>query len=50
MVLRRNELVQTRRAAQMIFYSLNGAEVTAVLTTLHGLYCGDDSETGGTGI
>jgi len=40
MVLRRNDLVSTRRAAQMIFYSLNGAEVTAILNTLYGLYCG----------
>ena len=45
MVLRRNDLVKTRRAAQMIYYSLNGAEVTAILNTLYGLYCGasDDS-------
>ena len=40
MVLRRNDLVQTRRSAQMIYYSLNGQEVTAILTTLYGLYCG----------
>lgn len=40
MVLRRNDLVKTRRSAQMIFYSLNGEEVTAILTTLYGLYCG----------
>jgi DNA-binding transcriptional ArsR family regulator len=42
MVLRREDLVKTRRAAQMIFYSLNGAEVSAVLSTLHGLYCNTD--------
>lgn len=41
-VLRRNNLVQTRRSAQMIFYSLNGSEVTAVLSTLYALYCGPD--------
>lgn len=40
MVLRRHGLVRTRRSAQMIFYSLSGAEVTAILTTLHSLYCG----------
>lgn len=40
MVLRRSELVRTRRSAQMIFYSLNGSEVTAILNTLYGLYCG----------
>jgi DNA-binding transcriptional ArsR family regulator len=39
-VLRLNGLVKTRRSAQMIFYSLNGDEVSAILTTLYGLYCG----------
>ncbi len=39
MVLRRHELVKTRRAAQQIFYSLNGTEVSAILNTLHDLYC-----------
>ena len=39
MVLRRHALVKTRRAAQMIYYSLNGTEVTAILATLHDLYC-----------
>jgi ArsR family transcriptional regulator, virulence genes transcriptional regulator len=38
-VLRHNGLVKTRRCAQMIFYSLNGHEVSAVLNTLYGLYC-----------
>lgn len=38
-VLRHNGLVKTRRSAQMIFYSLNGHQVRAILTTLHGLYC-----------
>jgi hypothetical protein len=28
----------------MIFYSLNGTEVTAVLTTLYGLYCGTEGK------
>jgi DNA-binding transcriptional ArsR family regulator len=40
MVLRRNDLVKTRRAAQMIYYSLDGAEVPAILNTLYNLYCG----------
>ena len=44
MVLRRNDLVKPRRAAQMIYYSLNGEEVTAILTTLYGLYCGTGDE------
>lgn len=33
------DLVQTRREAQTIFYSLKGNEVEAVLRTLHSLYC-----------
>lgn len=49
MVLRRSKLVKTRRAAQMIFYSLDGPEVTAILTTLYGLYCEPDGEAGGSG-
>lgn len=39
--LRRDRLVQTRRAAQTIFYSLAGEEAKAVLSTLYSLYCGD---------
>ncbi len=38
--LRRDQLVRTRRAAQTIFYSLNGEEASAVIETLYGLYCG----------
>jgi DNA-binding transcriptional ArsR family regulator len=38
--LRRDELVKTRRAAQVIYYSLAGEEATAIITTLHHLYCG----------
>lgn len=37
--LRDADLVQTRRDAQTIYYSLKGKEVSAVLETLHGLYC-----------
>lgn len=37
--LRSAGLVQTRREAQTIFYSLRGKEVGEVLKTLHGLYC-----------
>lgn len=33
------DLVQTRREAQTIYYSLKGNEVATVLETLHGLYC-----------
>ena len=38
-VLRRQSLVSTRRAAQLIYYSLASHEVRAVLSTLHSLYC-----------
>ena len=37
--LRRDGLVQTRRQAQTIFYSLSGTEAAAVIDTLYGLYC-----------
>lgn len=37
--LRRQGLVKTRRAAQVVYYSLAGGEATAVIETLHGLYC-----------
>lgn len=37
--LRRDGLVQTRRQAQTIFYSLAGTEAAAVIDTLYRLYC-----------
>ena len=37
--LRDADLVQTRRSAQTIHYSLNGDEVRAIMQTLHDLYC-----------
>jgi DNA-binding transcriptional ArsR family regulator len=37
--LRRDRLVRTRRSAQTIYYSLNGEEATAIMGTLHELYC-----------
>jgi ArsR family transcriptional regulator, virulence genes transcriptional regulator len=44
-VLREKKLVQIRRSAQTIYYSLAGREVAAVLTTLYQLYCaGLDSD------
>jgi len=39
--LRDNELVTTRREAQRIYYSLGNPEVTAILGTLHDIYCSD---------
>lgn len=37
--LRHDTLVQTRRSAQTIYYSLAGEEAIAVIATLHRLYC-----------
>lgn len=41
--LRRDRLVRTRRAAQMIFYTLDGVQARVLLDTLHELYCHDDA-------
>ena len=38
-ILRENSLVQTRREAQVIFYSIMGSEVPAILNALYDLYC-----------
>ena len=40
-ILRRNNLVQTRRAAQTIYYSLSSAEASGVMQALYDLYCRD---------
>lgn len=40
-VLRKDGLVNTRREAQTIFYSLSSEEVQAVISTLYQLYCAD---------
>lgn len=41
--LRRDGLVTTRRAAQTVYYSVVGGEVSRVLDTLHELYCCDSA-------
>ena len=38
-VLREAGMVQTRRSAQTIFYSLPGGPVQQVMQTLHAIYC-----------
>ncbi len=38
-VLRRSKLVETRREMQTIYYRLAGGAASAVLETLHGIYC-----------
>lgn len=40
-VLREAELVETRRSAQTIFYSLPPGPVHQLMQTLHDIYCGD---------
>lgn len=39
--LRRDNLVQTRRSAQTIYYSLAGREANAIIATLYQLYCAE---------
>lgn len=39
-LLRRQDLVTTRREGQSIFYSLGSHEAEAVMATLYNLYCG----------
>ena len=39
--LRKAGIVATRREAQRVIYSLSNPEVSALLETLHTLYCGD---------
>lgn len=38
-VLRRDDLVSTRKEAQTVYYSLKSDEVRAIIGLLHGLYC-----------
>jgi DNA-binding transcriptional ArsR family regulator len=38
-VLRRSKLVETRRETQTIYYRLAGGAASAVLETLHSIYC-----------
>ena len=40
-VLREAEMVETRRSAQTIFYSLPPGPVHQLMQTLHDIYCGD---------
>ena len=43
-VLRREQLVQTRREAQSIYYSLSSNEAASVMGTLYSLYCVKDGQ------
>ena len=43
-VLREAGMVQTRRSAQTIFYSLANGPVRQVMQTLHAIYCAPEQE------
>lgn len=40
-ILRRHNLVQTRRVAQTIYYSLSSVEASGIMQALYDLYCRD---------
>lgn len=40
-VLRKNEVVQTRKEGRNVYYSLADPKAVAMLETLHRLYCND---------
>jgi ArsR family transcriptional regulator, virulence genes transcriptional regulator len=42
--LRRENLVETRRDAQTIYYSVCSPEALMVLETLYGIFCDDDGK------
>ena len=44
-VLRREQLVQTRRMAQSIYYSLKSNEAAMIMATLYDAYCRTDDGT-----
>ena len=44
-ILRRDRLVDTRRAAQSIFYSLASESAAAVMKTLYEIYCAPPEKT-----
>lgn len=45
-VLRRENLVKTRRSSQFIHYSLDSEEVKAIIGTLYDLYCAPAEQAG----
>jgi DNA-binding transcriptional ArsR family regulator len=42
-LLRKDKLVKTRKAAQTVYYSIDSAEVKALIGLLHNLYCSDNN-------
>ena len=45
-MLRRDELVATRKEAQTVYYSLRSHEVREMIGLLHRLYCSEPNKTG----
>lgn len=43
-VLRKDNLVTTRRQSQFVWYSLAGTKAKRVIELLYELYCGDEAE------
>ena len=41
--MRKEGLVETRRQAQSIYYSIKAVEVGKIIECLYGLYCADDA-------
>lgn len=41
-LLRRENLVETRRECHSVFYSLSGREAVTMINTLYGIYCPTD--------
>lgn len=40
-ILRREKIVMAKKQAQSVTYSLSGEEATAIMATLHDLFCGN---------
>ena len=45
-VLRREKIVNARKEAQSVYYSLAGEEATKVMESLHDVFCGESDTTG----
>lgn len=43
-VLRRQNIVKTRRQAQSVFYSIDSPAAMALMDTLHDIFCNDDPD------
>ena len=43
-LMRRRDVVASRRQGQTVYYSLASSEVVAVMATLHDVFCGEAAE------